>query len=126
MKRLCITIIAALGFSALAPASGIDGTWLGTIPPRSGQESGTRARLHLKSEGSKITGTMTAGRGGRKSAAIEDGTIEDGRISFTTTVNTQKKGKVKRHWEGTVTGDEMKLSTAGHKRPAEFVRKRHE
>ncbi len=127
MKRLCITIIAALSFGVLGLAAGIDGTWTGKAPRKGKNGEPDRevaATLTLRSEGNKLTGTMNIGRG-RKSAEIKDGTVEGERIAFTTTATAKKKGEVTMRWIGKVTGDELTLSREGRKkRTAQIVLKR--
>lgn len=124
MKRLCITIIAALSFGVLAFAAGIDGTWTGKVPlkgKKADQAKEITATLNLKAEGNKLTGTMSMGRGGRKSTEIKDGTIDGNQISFSTTAKTKKKGDVTTQWEGTLAGDELKITSEGRKKRSPVI-----
>jgi hypothetical protein len=74
MKYLLVLITTA----AALLASDATGTWTGTLSPE-GQESGP-ARLVLKQEGAKLTGT--AGPGTDEQHEIQNGKVEDGKITF--------------------------------------------
>ncbi len=124
MKRLCISIIAALSLSALAMAAEINGTWTGKVPmkgKKADQAKEIVATLNLKAEGGKLNGTMSMGRGGRKSTEIKDGTIDGNQISFSTTAKTKKKGEVTTQWEGTLAGDELKITSEGRKKRSPMI-----
>jgi hypothetical protein len=74
MKCILILALAAAGLMA-ADATG---TWTGTFTP-GGQEPGT-ARLVLKQDGTKLTGT--AGPSVDEQHEIQNGKAEDGKLTF--------------------------------------------
>ncbi len=74
MKYILILILAAAGLMA-ADATG---TWTGTFTP-GGQEPGP-ARLVLKQEGTKLTGT--GGPSAEEQHEIQNGKAEDGKLTF--------------------------------------------
>lgn len=61
--------------------------------------------LKLELKDGKVTGTMSAGKGG--DAKIEDGTFKDGTLKFST---TRERGEVKivTKYEAKITGDTIK------------------
>ena len=121
-------MIAALCLGLPACAAGFGGTWSGTVsikPKKKEAAKTSTATLSLKEDGTKLTGTMSLGRGKRKSVEIKEGTVDGNQISFTTTAKTKKKGEVTRSWEGTLSGDELKImSHGGKKRSSTIVLKR--
>lgn len=131
MKRLVMVLLLS---AAVAAAAGIDGKWTSEIAarvPRKGGKQGAAAKpaqvtFNLKSEGGKVTGTMTAG-GGKRARALEiqDGKIDGDSFSFTTVQKT-KKGENKLTWRGSVKGDELTgtRSREGGKRGQPFTAKR--
>jgi hypothetical protein len=109
-----------LTFLALpALAAGIDGTWTATVETPRGTQDLT---FVFKAEAGKLTGTVTGRRG---ESAIEDGTIEGGKISFKQTANFQGNTATIKYM-GTVAGDEIKMTRAieGFGEPREFTAKR--
>jgi hypothetical protein len=103
-----VTVIVCV-FALTAPAADIDGKWAWTSTvKRQEQEITTTTTLDLKSEGNKLTGTLTATtpRGDRTND-IQDGMVEGNKFSFKT-VQKGRQGEMTILWEGTVTGDEMR------------------
>jgi hypothetical protein len=74
MKYLVVLMMAA----ASLWASDATGTWNGTLT-RDGREPGP-ALLMLKQDGAKVTGT--AGPGSDEQHEIQNGKVEDGKITF--------------------------------------------
>src|SRR5262245_50568290 len=90
-------------------AAAIDGTWQAQIEPRKkaadGKGGAQTLTLNLKSDGNKLTGTATRGKGKRgKQVNIEEGKIDGNQFSFVT-VQKGKKGDRRVRWEGTLDGD---------------------
>lgn len=86
------------------------GTWKYTVE-RDGQKRETTFKLKL--DGDKVTGTVSAGRGGKGGAKgggdakIEDGKFKDGEVTFTV---TRERGDMKlvSSYKAKVDGDTMK------------------
>jgi hypothetical protein len=74
MKYLLVLMMAA----ASLMASDVTGTWIGTLTPE-GKESGP-ARLVLKQDGAKLSGT--AGPESGEQHEIQNGKVEEGKITF--------------------------------------------
>lgn len=110
MFRLA-TLFLSLSLGALL-AAGVDGKWSGErkFQTPDGEERTMTTTLELKSEGSTLTGKMSAGPRGE--AEIQDGKVDGNKISFTTKMSTPR-GDFTSNWEGTVSGDEMTLTRQG-------------
>jgi hypothetical protein len=79
------------------------GTWKSSFKTRNG---GTRETIFkLKQDGAKLTGTVS-GRDG-KETKIENGKVEDGKLSFQVTREFNNR-KVVIKYQGTVEGDTIK------------------
>src|SRR2546430_14282550 len=95
LTQIVTCAILALGSVAQAQDKKADptGTWTWTMPGRNGGPE-RKMTLKLKTEGDKLTGTLSApGRGGQASdTAIADAKLKGGEISFTVTreVNNNK------------------------------------
>ena len=74
MKQFLILLVTA----ATLLAADATGTWTGTLTPDGGGEG--PARLVLKQEGSKLTGTAGPNEGSQN--AIENGKVEGGNVTF--------------------------------------------
>jgi hypothetical protein len=113
----------------LVAAASIDGTWQAQIEaPRKKAADGKKASqvvtMNLKSDGNKLTGTATRGKGKRgKQVTIEEGKIDGNQFSFVT-VQKGKKGDRRVRWEGTLEGNEMKASMGAGKRSVPFTAKK--
>ena len=129
MKSLFSTILVSALFAGTMLAATIDGKWKATTEAKgkNGKSSTVTTVFDLKSDGDKLTGTVTTGRGRRDvTMDIKDGKIEGDRFSFTTIQQNKKKGEVKLQWNGTVSGEELKGSSApnGKRKGKEFSAKR--
>ena len=113
MHRRAFSILAlSCALALVAWTAPIDGKWVAKMEMRGGKKQGGAATtleltLNLKSEGGKLTGTVSGGAGRRApTQTIENGKIEGGRFSFTT-VQKGKQGETKFTWRGTVKGDQL-------------------
>ena len=86
----------------------VDGTWTWTTPGRDGGPE-RKATLKLKTEGDKLTGTLSApGRGGQAvDTAIADAKVKGDEISFTVT-REFNNNKVTSKYNGKISGDTIK------------------
>ena len=84
------------------------GTWTWTTPGRNGGPE-RKSTLKLKTEGDKLTGTLSApGRGGQASdTAIADAKLKGDEISFTVTREVNNN-KVTSKYNGKISGDSIK------------------
>lgn len=133
MHRRAFSILAlSCALALVAWTAPIDGKWVAKMERRGGKKQGAAATttveltLNLKSDGGKLTGTVSGGAGRRAPAqTVENGKIEGDRFSFTT-VQRNKKGDRKFVWEGAVQGDELKGTRAaeGGRRGTDFTAKR--
>ena len=104
--------ILALGVVAQSQAQDkkVDpnGTWTWTTPGRNGGPE-RKSTLKLKTEGDKLTGTLSApGRGGQASdTAIADAKLKGDEISFTVT-REFNNNKVTSKYNGKISGDSIK------------------
>jgi hypothetical protein len=84
------------------------GTWTWTMPGRNGGPE-RKITLKLKTEGDKLTGTLSApGRGGQASdTAIADAKLKGDEISFTVTREVNNN-KFTSKYNGKISGDSIK------------------
>jgi hypothetical protein len=101
MRRILTLAVAALMTSTLAAAVNIAGTWKGTIDT----QMGAMEIAITFQEGSEVAGTIETSM---VSGKIENGKLDGDHISFEL---TSEMGKLT--FDGTVAGDEMKLSMTG-------------
>ena len=109
MKKVCLAVVllGALAAVGLAQAK-VDGKWTAEVP---GGRGGTQQiTFNFKTDGSKLTGTATAGQAGE--APIEDGKIEGDTISFKQTLNFNGNS-VSISYTGKVKGDEIEFTREG-------------
>lgn len=124
MKTLITLCVCVLMLAGVALAGAIDGKWVSERKMnRNGNEMTIIQTFDLKSEGSKLTGTVAMKMGDRdpRTNEIKDGKIEGNKFTFTVTVTTQN-GEMKTVYEGTVDGDTLKGTSAregGEGRPFE-------
>jgi len=132
MHRRAFSILAlCCALALVAWAAPIDGQWVAKMEMRAGKKKGggtttVELTFNLKSDGDRLTGTVSGGAGRRApTQTIENGKIEGDRFSFTT-VQRNKKGDRKFVWEGAVQGDELKGTRAaeGRRRGIDFTAKR--
>ena len=109
-KKLLFVVTIALVFAFAAAAADLTGKWVAEQPGRNGGPP-RQTTFDLKQDGGKLTGTMTgAGRGGGAPQAIEitDGKVDGDKVSFTVK-REGPNGPMEMKYNGTVSGDEMKL-----------------
>lgn len=97
----------AVALNAAADVSGTY-TWSGGMGGGGGGGGGggNENTLVLKQDGTKLTGSLTGGRGGEQQ--IEDGSVDGTAIKFAVT-REFNGNKFTTHYEGTVDGDTLKL-----------------
>jgi hypothetical protein len=129
MKVLFSSILATALLAGTLLAGTIDGKWKAEAEAKSkkGKSATITTVFDLKSDGGKLTGTVTTGRG-RKDVTmdIKGGKIEGDSFQFTTVQTNKKKGEVKMEWNGSLSGDELKGTSklGGKRRGTEFTAKR--
>jgi opacity protein-like surface antigen len=112
MKNFLILSALFLACTAVAVAADVTGKWVGQAPGRNGT---TEITFNLKADGSKLTGTVLGGGGGRGGNAgtpqareISDGKIDGANVSFT--VKAEMNGQTRvTTYTGTVAGEEIKM-----------------
>ena len=100
MRMILMGVLCA----AMAFAADVTGKWTAETQTQRGAQTST---FDFKADGSKLTGTVTGGRGGP--VEIADGKISGDKISFKVTRTMQDRTFVT-NYEGTVSGDEIKLT----------------
>ena len=108
-KKLLFVMTILLVASFALMAADVSGKWTFEQPGRGGNP-GRPVTITLKADGSTLTGTMPAGGrgGGGDPIAISDGKVDGNNVSFT--VKREMNGNaIVTKYEGTVSGDEMKL-----------------
>ena len=131
-RRILLIVTLCAAVALVAAAAGIDGKWVTTIKMPAGKKQGGEARevqftLDLKSEGGKLTGTVSGGLGRRPvTQEIQSGKIEGNKFSFVTVQKSKTGQERKFMWEGTVQGDELRgtRTPEGGRRGLDFVAKR--
>ncbi len=100
---LSFGMAALISLSVLAQGS-VDGKWVGEVQGGRGPQ---QVALTLKADSGKLTGTVTAGRGGE--VPIEEGTISGNALKFKSK-QMGRGGEVVLDWSGTLKGDEIAMS----------------
>jgi hypothetical protein len=124
-KKLLFVAIIALVFTFGAIAADLTGKWVAEQPGRNGGPP-RQTTFDLKQDGNKLTGTMTGGgRGGAAPQAIQitDGKVDGDKVSFTVKRETQN-GPMETKYNGTVSGDELKLKFTMMDQEREITAKR--
>ena len=125
-KKLLFVVTIALVFAFAAMAADVTGKWVAEQPGRNGGPP-RQTTFDLKADGSTLTGTMTGGmgRGGAAPTAIQitDGKIDGDKVSFTVKRETQN-GPMETKYNGTVSGDELKLKFTMMDQEREITAKR--
>jgi hypothetical protein len=104
MKKF-LSVCALLALSTvMALAADISGTWKGEANPNG---KGGPPTFTFKADGSKLTGTMTAGRGG--DVEITNGKIDGDKVYFEVT-RTMGDNTMTTKYTGTVSGTTIKIS----------------
>ncbi len=118
-KKLLFVFTILLVVAFVAMAADITGKWVAEQPGRNGGP-GRQITFDLKADGATLTGTMTGGMGGGRRGGggggggapqareISDGKIDGNNISFTVKVEFNGNTMVTKY-EGTLSGDELKL-----------------
>ena len=125
-----ITIFTALVlFAGLAFGAAIDGKWVSERKMnRNGEEMTIVQTFDLKSDGAKLTGTVSMAMGTMepRSSEIKDGKLDGNKFSFKT-VMTTPNGEMVSVYEGTVEGDALKgtsMREGGQGQPRPFEAKK--
>ncbi|MBM3746836.1 MAG: hypothetical protein FJW34_13670 [Acidobacteria bacterium] len=133
MTRRILSIVTLGCLLALvAAAAGIDGQWVATMKVPAPKKQGGEPRevqftLDLKSDGGKITGSVSGGTGRRApTMTVDNGKIQGDKFSFTTTQKSRQGQERKFNWEGTIQGDELRGARTpdGARRGVEFTARR--
>jgi hypothetical protein len=117
-KKLLFVVILTLVVAFALMAADITGKWVAEQPGRNGGPA-RQTTFDLKADGATLTGTMTGGMGGGgrrggggggapQAREISDGKIDGNNISFTVKVEFNGNTMVSKY-EGTLSGDELKL-----------------
>ena len=110
-KKLLFVVTIALVFAFAVMAADVTGKWTFEQPGRGGNP-GRPVTVTLKQDGGKLTGQMPGmGRGGDAPpppTEITDGKVDGNNVSFTVKREFNGNTMVQKY-EGTVSGDEMKL-----------------
>ena len=128
MKAVTFSMIVVLLLAGTALGAGIDGKWVSERTfERDGQSFKMTQTFDLKSDGDKLTGTVSMAFGDRepRTSEIKDGKIDGNKFSFKTVFSTPN-GEFTTTYEGTVEGDTLKGTTSregGEGRPFEAKRK---
>lgn len=119
----CLALLAGLCF-----AGPLDGKWISERKiDRNGEEMTIKQTFDLKTDGAKLSGTLTMVFGSMEPppAEIKDGKIDGNKFSFKTVMSTPN-GDFTTIYEGTIDGDTLKGTAAregGEGRPFEAKRK---
>jgi hypothetical protein len=103
-KKLLFVTTILLVLALAVFAADVTGKWTFEQQGRNGAQTIT---MMLKADGSNLTGTVDAGRGGP--AEIKDGKIDGDNISFNV-VREFNGNTMTTKYAGTVSGDEIKLT----------------
>jgi hypothetical protein len=128
MRVLTISLVCLFLLAGIALAGPIDGKWVSERKmERDGQAFTIVQTFDLKSDGSKLAGTVTMAFGDMepRSMEIKDGKIDGSKFSFSVTMSTPN-GDFKTVYEGTVEGSALKGTAAregGQSRPFEAKKK---
>jgi len=110
-KKLLFVVTIALVFAFAAMAADVTGKWTFEQPGRGGNP-GRPVTITLKQSGSTLTGQVPGmGRGGDNPpppTEITDGKVDGNNVSFTVKREFNGNTMVTKY-EGTVSGEEMKL-----------------
>jgi hypothetical protein len=105
MKHRIFLICAALGLTGfVALAAPVDGKWTVQVQGQKGTQTQT---LTLKTDGTKLTGTLDTGRG--TPAEITEGKIDGTDVSFKA-ARAGRNGNVTTDYTGKLSGDDLKLT----------------
>lgn len=128
MRVVIAVSVCFLLLAGVALAAAIDGSWISVRKmERDGQAFTITQTFDLKSDGGKLTGTLTMAFGDMEpmKADIKEGKIDGAKFTFSTTMSTPN-GDFKMVFAGTVEGDTLKGTAereGGQARPFEAKRK---
>jgi hypothetical protein len=109
-KKLLFVTTILLVVAMAAFAADVSGKWTYEQPGRGGGP-GRPVTITLKQDGSKLTGSVPGfGRGGAEAPPMEvqNGKVDGDKVSFETKMEFNGNTRVSKY-EGTFSGDEMKL-----------------
>jgi hypothetical protein len=120
MKKFACTAFATLAlFATTLLGADVTGKWTAEYEGRDGQK---RTQVfNLKSEGEKLTGTVSGMQG--QEMQIEEGKITGDEISFSVTMNFQGNAR-KQEYKGKLVGDQLQLKTGQGERVREMTAKK--
>jgi hypothetical protein len=105
MKKVLFAVMAAMVLLVMtAVAAEVDGKWVAEVQGQKGPQTQT---LTLKAEGTKLTGTLDAGRGGP--ADISEGMVTGNEVMFKV-VREFNGNKVEQSFKGMLAGGELKVT----------------
>ncbi len=128
MKILATVLVGLFLLAGFAAAASIDGKWVSERKmERDGQSFTIVQTFDLKSDGNKVTGTVSMQFGDMepRSMEIKDGKLDGNKFSFATQMSTPN-GDFKMVYEGTVEGETLKGTASregGNPRPFEAKKK---
>jgi hypothetical protein len=99
LKTIWVAGFAIAAITVTALAADVSGKWSGQVPSSGDAMAAT---FTFKVDGDKLTGTMTGPQG---EVSLQEGKVSGDQISFTTT-----GGNAKILFQGTVAGNEMKMT----------------
>ncbi len=112
LLALCATVVVALAILVCAPlahaATDVTGAWNTTVTTPNGDMQIT---FTFKQDGAKLTGTSAGPMG--DPSEISNGKVDGDKLSFDVTFNGMTI-----HHEGTVTGDDIKMTASSDQFPA--------
>jgi hypothetical protein len=120
MKKFACTAIASLAlFATTLLGADLTGKWSAEFEGRDGQK---RTQVfNLKSEGEKLTGTVSGMQG--QEMQIEEGKVTGDEVSFSVTMNFNGNTR-KQEYKGKVVGDQLQLKTGQGDRAREITAKK--
>ncbi len=102
-KKLLFVVAILCALTLAVMAADVSGKWTWE---QQGRNGATTSTLTLKADGSKLTGSLDAGRGGP--TEISDGTVNGNSITFS--VKREFNGNtMKTDYKGTLDGDSLTL-----------------
>jgi len=132
-KKLLFVTTILMAVALVAFAADVTGKWTYEQPGRGGGDP-TPVTIDLKASGATVTGSVTGGMGGRGGGGaptpseISNGKVEGDKVTFEVKRTTPNGDQVIKY-EGTVSGDAMKLKVTrpgrgGDPQTTEFDAKR--
>jgi hypothetical protein len=120
MKKFACTAIASLAlFATTLFGADLTGKWSAEFEGRDGQK---RTQVfNLKSEGEKLTGTVSGMQG--QEMQIEEGKVTGDEVSFSVTMNFNGNAR-KQEYKGKLVGDQLQLKTGQGDRAREITAKK--